>query len=196
MRIWIGAGVLALATASAQATVVNWDDIATDGSFTTPVPSDYLGWAWSGDVNGGGRWYTDLLAAKNAGWGGTLPEISSPNVAFNGFGDDDLWIALGGDYELKSAYLTMWPNDAGSPQVQVVGFNDGGMVYDQTFTMTNDQWLLADFGSVVVDEIHFLRTTADQSWWLMDNLTLNQVPGPMGLAVFGLACLGARRRRR
>ena len=177
---------------------IGWDDIDTFGDFFTSVPANYNGWTWSGDVNGGGRWYVDLLDAINGGWAGTLETISGPNVAFNGFGDDDTWVILDDDYFLKSAYITRWPNiDAlGSPAVRVTGYDDGELVYDSTFNTINDEWSFVDFGSPVVDEIHFSRTTPDVSWWLMDDLTLNVVPAPGALALLGVAAaIGVRRRR-
>lgn len=189
--------VVASFAAVAHADTLDFDDVDTFGDFLTPLPDGYNGWNWS-NAAGGGNWYVDTLASINDGWGGTLDTISGPNIAYNAFGDDDLWVDLGGDYFLESAYLTNWPNtgDFGSPAVRVQGYDDGGLVYDTTFETINDEWIMADFGGVVVDEIHFLRTTPDVSWWLMDDLSLTAVPTPGALALLGVGALvGARRRR-
>ncbi|MFG0330298.1 MAG: hypothetical protein ACF8PN_10405 [Phycisphaerales bacterium] len=180
------AGAMALSVAS-YGQPIGWDDIPTNGLFTTPVPPAYLGHTWSGATNGGGRGYVDLLSAKNSGWFGTLPDISPPNVLFNGFGDDDVWVRLSSPMTLNGAFVTMWPNDTGCTSIRVQGRLSGNVVYDASFPLINDQWSQVSFSGALVDEIHFYRQNAAQCWWLMDDLDLG---GGFNLAVSG-SCPGS-----
>ena len=167
--------VLALSGAAQGGVVLGWDDLA-DGAL---VPLNYLGFTWSGDQapGGSGDWFAPSVATINANYGSSLPEISAPNVASNSWGDDDTWVLLGGDYFLESAFYTRWPNVAefGAPAIRVTGYDDGALVYDETFATTEGVWSFADFGGVVIDELHISRTTPIPVWWLMDDLTLQPV---------------------
>lgn len=170
------AGALLLSTATVNANpvdVIDWDDIPTTGNFLTFVPADYLGQTWSGDLNGGGRGGADLLSAINGGWGASLPEISSPNIFYNGYGDDDVWVKLDSVHSLNSAYVTGWPNTPGfAASVRVVGMLSSVVVYDETFFTINNEWSLVDFGGVKIDELHIYRPVGEPMWWLMDDLDL------------------------
>lgn len=167
-------GLVALATGTVHGQVIDFDDIPTFGNYLTPVPPDYLGHVWSGDVNGGGRGYVDLLSAINRDYLANLDEISEPNIFYNGFGDEDCWVLLSEDRSLESFHYTRWPNVGGSgaPSVHIVGYNDGNVVYDQTFNTIEGQWQVVEDIDVTVDEIHFLRPPGTPTWWLIDDLTL------------------------
>ncbi len=188
--------VLAFSGAAQGDLVIGWDDLDSKQG----LPLDYLGFAWSGDgvAGGSGDWFTVSVAFINDFYGSSLPEISAPNVASNAFGDDDTWVLLGGDYFLESAFYTVWPNveELGAPAMRVTGFDDGFLVYDETFVTTEGEWSFADFGGVVIDELHISRTTPEPAWWLMDDLTLRPVPGPATVAVLALAGLFVTRRRK
>ncbi len=168
--------VLALSGGAQGGVVLGWDDLGKG-----LLPQNYLGFTWSGhgEPGGPGDWGTVTVAFINDFYDASLPEISSPNVASNLFGDDDTWVLLGGDYFLESAFYTRWPNIAeqGAPAIRVTGFDDGALVYDETFATTEGEWSFADFGGVVIDELHISRTTPEPAWWLMDDLTLQPVGG-------------------
>ena len=188
LALFAGA-TLALAGA-AHAGVTNFDELATDGDFTSLNDiSPYAGLTWSGD------WY----AGDNTIGGYGNAARSGKNFAVNGYGSDGAsvssatgfnfagaWFAAPEGVDDKASWINISAYDAAS---QLIG-STGNVAIGASYL-----WLGAAFGNV-----SFLSITRDSGWYVMDDFTASaaaQVPEPgtpLMLAIGVLALLAGRRR--
>ena len=178
--------------------LADFDDPSLNNPESAPLPADYLGQTWEqdGGADGLGWWYGNY-DWYNVTFGASLATISGPNFGFNSGGDADTIVWLATDMLLNSAYFTPWLG-FGGPSMSVRGWLDGAMVYDSgPIPLVDNEWTFFDFGSALVDEIHFLNSSGGTGeWWLVDDLLLKKIPAPGSLALLALAGLAAGRRRR
>jgi hypothetical protein len=197
-------GVAALAQPATAATVINFDDIPTNGNpggGTAAMPAGYGGFSWDANmyvVNN--DWY-------NMVYGNTVTFPSSPNAAYNGFGVTTVTNTHTPFY-FDSADFAYWAEGnaaAGfsSSTVTVTGWYLGSMVGSTTLTLGSSFATLAStFATTKIDTLEISNDGSLGRWWLMDNLTISTaIPETSTWAMMaaGFAFLGFaafRRRRR
>jgi hypothetical protein len=127
------------------------------------------------------------------------PWIGTGNSFFGNFG-----IFMTFDSDLTNFSGQFWdPSGPPSPMgggLAVFVFNDGTEVANSFVTPSwagvGDEWIdISASGGMVFDEIRVLGFGFDPTTFA-DNLSWNAVPAPSGLALLGLAGIGATRRRR
>jgi hypothetical protein len=119
--------------------------------------------------------------------------VSSPNVAFNGFGEPASF-SSSSPLSLDSAYFTSVY--ASQDQLTVQGFAGGNQLYDNTYAIYHDTLTFINFDYAGVDNVLF--STSAGTLFTMDNMTIT-VPEPgicelMSVAM-ALGGLGAWRKR-
>ena len=131
-----------------------------------------LGADWSVIQNGYGRLLWDNFGAFN---GSTRPEtegyrtgvVSSPNVAFNLFGNAAS-ISSASAFDLKSTYLTA--AFVNGLQIEVQGFVGATLTYDNSYCINTTGPTLIHFNYMGVDQVRFIPFPGSQ--FVMDNLTV------------------------
>ena len=131
-----------------------------------------LGADWSVIQNGYGRLLWDNFGAFN---GSTRPEtegyrtgvVSSPNVAFNLFGNPAS-IGSATAFDLKSACLTAAFVDG--LQIKVQGYARATLIYDHTYRVTTTGPTSIHFNYRGVDQVRFIPFPGSQ--FVLDNLTV------------------------
>ena len=185
----IAGATLALAGA-AHAGVTNFDELVTDGEFTSLNDiSPYAGLTWSGD------WY----AGDNTIGGYGNAAHSGKNFAVNGFGSDAAGISSATGFNFAGAWFAA-PEGVGDKAswINISAYDAANQLIGSTGNVAigaSYQWLGAAFGNV-----SFLSITRDSGWYVMDDFTTSaaaQVPEPgtpLMLAIGVLALLTGRRR--
>jgi len=159
--------------------------------FEAPIPNGYAGLQWNN------FWVLDVPLNLQADPGATGYKnglVSGNNIALNAGGNPALISA--GAFNLNSAYLTAaWNNGL---QVEVQGFVDGTLTYDNTYTVNTTAPSSINFNYLDVDEVNFISsggTSAGYSGrgtqFAMDNLTISTVPEPASLTFGGLGGLAS-----
>ena len=205
---WVAAVSGALAwTSAARATVLNFDDLPAppthDQSF---VPDTYAGFNFD-DSNGNPQWFVETdsdYTGPNSFYQNSYGAASSPNAIgnsggallatisrdtpFNFVGADFTSFAGFDSYQLSSSeYVTLQGYLNGSPVTAPVSAH---------LTPTGYQFVTANFNNIDTLAIEASpSSTADQSFYLLDNLTYTEVPEPGMLWAGALAFLVCRRRR-
>ena len=168
-------------TPFASATVLTFDDIATDGF----VAANYGGLDWSA-----GDWFA--FGGEQAPF---TPHSGSVRIA-SGFGDADAATAIG----LGAGQIFQGAWFAGYDDVDVTFklYEHGTLVATSATLATSatPTWLASGY-SGQVDEV--IVSSADQGAWVLDDLTFSAAvpePGSMALVTSGLLALAAVARRR
>jgi len=178
---------------SASATTITFDDLSDEGS-GTPIANGYQGLSWT-------NWFVLNTPAFTLGSGPNgfaAGTVSSPNVAFNGSGDDAIF--SNNAFIFNSAYLTAaWRNDL---QVTITGKLLGATIDMVTLSLSATTPTLEIFNWAGIDEIDLSATggtqdpmySGDGTEVAMDNLTITTsipTPEPSALAILmgGLAGL-------
>jgi predicted esterase len=172
---FLGTVVLAFTLASgtmtvrAQQTLVTFDDLT--GS-TIPVGYNGLNWVNFGFLNGLN--YSGNPSGYQAG------VVSSNNVTYN-HSANPASITNTSPFDLISAYLTAAWND--NLQVEVKGYTNGTLIYDNTYTLSATVPTLINFNYFGVNEVYFnsfggtphpgYGSTGKQ--FVMDNVTVSNV---------------------
>ncbi len=179
----IGMIVTGLATASARATLLTFDNLTAGNPteiYYPPVPSGY----------GGLNWNNFGVAASSdfPGCGYSSGVVSPGNEIFNEFGNPASVSLSNGFFDLYSAYLTAALNLSTPLNVQVEGFDGTKMVYDNTYTVYNTGPTLINFDYTGVNQVVFISSPSQQ--FVLDNMSVN-VPDPLNtLALFGATTAG------
>ena len=185
----IAGATLALAGA-AHAGVTNFDELVTDGEFTSLNDiSPYAGLTWSGD------WYAGdntLSGYGNAAHSGT-------NYAVNGFASDATSVSSATGFDFAGAWFAA-PEDAAEKAswINISAFDAANQLIGSTGNVAigaSYLWVGAAFHNVSL-----LNIARDRGSYVMDDFTTidaAQVPEPgtpLMLAIGLLALMAGRRR--
>ena len=181
------AGLLAVTSWQAGATVITFDDLGSSAG-GTPIANGYQGLNWN-------NFYflsTALYGVQSGYINGT---VSGPNVAFNAGGSEAI-TSSGAAFDLDSAYLTgAWNNGL---QVQVIGKSGATVLYNNTYTVNETGPSLINFNYLGVTEVDFISSggthvnglSGNGEHFAMDNLAINEpVPEPTTVIVGALLLL-------
>jgi hypothetical protein len=171
---------------------------------------DLHGWPWPNPYNGltWNNFLPENVPAVTAEFGPSGYEagmISSPNVVYNGSGNPAS-ITRSGAFDFDSAYMTAAIMD--NLQLEVKGYLNGVLKYDNTYTLSATSPTLIHFNDFYVDTVdlitsggtpHGYPNFAPGEVFAMDNLTVNLSPVPepsmVELLSVGIIALLVRRRR-
>ncbi len=142
---------------NANALVINFDDLLNQG-YGTVISNGYSGLNWSN------FWGYD--GASGTGSGYSAGTVSSPNVAFNGYGDPASFSSTA-QFNLVSAYFTAAWNPG---QITVLGLNSGTQLYSTTFSVVTTSPTLTSFNWSGINEVRFSTNFAQ---FAIDNLCLD-----------------------
>jgi hypothetical protein len=180
-------------TQSARATLITFDDLGGG-----PIPNGYQGLNWS-----------NFYVLNTSGFtpsGYVNGTISSPNVAFNAFGNPASF-AGSSPFTLTSAYLTAAWNDG--LNVEVIGLLGVNTVYDNTYVLNTQTPMHINFNYVGIDTVEFIAFGGinhgyggSGTHFAMDNLVINGNGVPdagstfvlLGLAVCSIGLVHRRTR--
>lgn len=184
--------VLAACAASAQASVINFDDISNPGCCTFPS-AGYAGFDWSGGMGTQSWVFAD---AGSTVFAGTNAHSGSNFAWSNGGTSLDLSRDGGATFDFNSMWArTGWPSSG----YTVTGYLDGAVVGSQHVAVTQD-YAFASFDLVGVDDVTIV---GDGGNLLIDDINVvttaaAAVPEPSEVALMlaGLGGLAALARRR
>ncbi|MBW4450209.1 MAG: PEP-CTERM sorting domain-containing protein [Spirirestis rafaelensis WJT71-NPBG6] len=190
-------GAATFSTGQAHAVVVTFDDLP---GFADSIPQGYAGLNWDNfdSLN------PVVFDAQSSGYGNGT--VSTPNVAFNAFGDPAAISVNSGKFDFNSTYLTgAWNNGL---NILVEGFLGGQSLYSKTVIVNSTSPTLLNFDFLGIDNLKFTSfggTNAgydgDGTHFAMDNFTYNQTkPVPEPFTILGSLTAGgigvALRRKR
>ncbi len=186
------------------ATIVTFDDIPTglqtftmgDGTVFTIVPFvpltngyEQLNWSNLLAVNG------PLHAGRFGEEGYNYGMVSASNVVFNSDGAPAEVNSPATDFNFLSVYLTgAWRSNL---NIEVQGFRDGTLIYDQTVIASATSPTLFTFGYTNIDRLYFnsfggqpagFPSGGEGTQFAMDNFSFEFIPEP---SAFLLTAAGA-----
>jgi len=170
--------------------LLTFDDIPASGGLgpNPIVPNGYGGLNWNNFA------VIDGLEVDPS-YGYYRGVVSSPNVAFNLFGNPASISASSGLFDLDSAYLTSALSSVPTQHIQVEGFRGATMLYDISYTVNNSGPTLINFDYLGINSVTF---TSGAQQFAIDNLTVT-IPEPGACALVAVAVvlggLAARRGR-
>jgi hypothetical protein len=163
---------------------------------------DLLGWPWPNPYNGL-NWINflpenvpTLIAEGFSPSGYQAGLVSGPNVVYNA-GGNPASISRSAAFDFDSAYMTAAIMD--NLQLEVKGYLNGNLKYDNTYTLSATSPTLIHFNCLGVDTVNLISSGgtphgypnfAPGGQFAMDNLTVNLSPVPEPGAV-SLLMLGA-----
>ncbi|MEO8316523.1 MAG: PEP-CTERM sorting domain-containing protein [Pseudomonadota bacterium] len=183
-------GVSLMLGSAAHAGVTNFDDLVTDGDFTSLNDiSPYAGLTWGAD------WY----AGDNTVGGYGNAARSGTNFAVNGFGTDGASVSSATGFDFSGAWFAApegvddkasWINISAYDAVNQLIGSTGNVAIGAGYT-----WVGAAFSNV-----YSLSITRDSGWYVMDDFTTTTAttvpePGTQLMLGIGLLALVAGRRR-
>ncbi len=204
--------LLASAGHTAQAAVMNFDDLVLNGSGVVNLPTPYQGVIWGvlGDTDlfaWGDISYTDNY--RNTNYGSPSGDIAASNYAGPVFAS----MVNGASFDFNGAYFSSQRQNnlltsTSAKTLTLQGFNGATLVNSLAVNLdlnrTGYEWIQADF--IGITSLKITGSTDDvnipdsATTWMIDdftyNATPNQVPEPatMVLALLGLGLLGVVRR--
>ena len=175
---------LAFSMSSANAAVLNFDDVATD--YYQQIDNGYHGFDWDN------MYIINKNAHPDSGYDhGT---VSLQNTAFNGFGSPSSMFSSQA-FDFNGAYFTAaWENGL---HINLVGLLNGVEKYSTQLiaNTAGPVWYTANFQGI--DTLAF--STNENSHFAMDNFTYNEpVPEPssMVLGLMGISSLLGLRKKK
>jgi len=176
----------------ANAAVINFDDIAVPASpGYIAMPVGYMGLTWDP------LFYVESDAHIAAVYANTYDSPSGENQVSNSIGALSISITSGTEFDFIGANFSGFAaNDTlnsvfTATSITLEGYNSGALVDTVSMNLSTIQydWLQADISGI--DELRFI-SSGDFQYWLVDDLTLNQVTAPVPAAIwlFGSGLLG------
>ena len=144
---------MAFAAIASASQVLSFDDLTT--SCYAPITNGYAGFVWTN------VWFAKGTCLGDGYQNGT---ISSPNVAFNGFGEDASFNVLSGTFSLTSAYVT----SVSGTSITVKGYNGSTLVYNKTYPVNGVTPTFIGFNYNDITEVY---VTGGK--FALDNITIN-----------------------
>ncbi|MFZ5447016.1 MAG: hypothetical protein ACOZFS_00050 [Thermodesulfobacteriota bacterium] len=191
LLVW-ALGVVLCAPGLAAAMVINFDsNIELDGH----VPTDYLGFSW------GANWWTIKNSSFQSNWFNTGDFPSLPNAAHNS-GLTTLAISFPALYDVTSAHFRSWSwqdtfYDSSARRVTVKAYRGISLEGTRVVDLSPGAMVLTPLNFDGVDKLEFI--TEQFKSWLVDDITINQVPLPGALVLLGVGIVRlvaySRRRR-
>jgi hypothetical protein len=201
---WL-AFVLALGACvgQARAGTLTFDDLTRQKNQPPVIPNGYGGFNWSN------FFFVDGSTKAPSGY--TNGTVSTPNVAYNGFGNPASMGTTGSLFNFLGAYLTGAWRDGLNIEVEgFVGGLHGTKRYDTNVTVNSEAAQFYTFNYQGIDTLEFIASggvnagfsDSDGTEFAMDNFDPSPVgtpePSTLLLAGIGVSALGGRwwRRRR
>jgi hypothetical protein len=143
--------------------LITFDDLTT--SSYTPITNGYAGFNW-----------TNVWVAKSAylGDGYLSGTVSSPNVAFNGYGADASFSVASGTFNLTSAYIT----SVNGNNIIVKGYDGSNLVYSNAYPVNGAAPTLVTFNYNDITEVYITGGK-----FALDNMTINGTVPAGGLTI-------------
>jgi hypothetical protein len=179
---------------AASAITINFDDL-NSGFATQPLPAGYKGFQWSNFAVANG---SNPASPYHNG------VVSPNNVVFDIDGRDAE--ISGGLFDLDSAYLSIpfsilngLPGVLHKVSLEVQGYLDGSLIYDNTYDVISPDATLFNFDYLGVNDVKFIPTliptiinplvaALPQPVFVMDNLTINTPDSAATFLLLGLSC--------
>jgi hypothetical protein len=144
---------MACAAMASASQLLTFDDLST--SCYDPITNGYAGFNWTN------VWVANGVCLGVGYLNGT---ISSPNVAFNGYGEDASFNVVSGTFSLTSAYVT----SVNGSSITVMGYNGSTLVYNKAYPVNGAAPTFITFG---YDDITEVYITGGK--FALDNITIN-----------------------
>jgi hypothetical protein len=143
--------------------LITFDDLAT--SSYMPITNGYAGFNWTN------VWVANSVYLGDGYLSGT---VSSPNVAFNGFGADASFSVASGTFTLTSAYIT----SVNGANITVKGYNSSTLVYNKAYPVNDAGPSLVTFDYNDITEVYITGGK-----FAIDNMTINGTVPVGGLTI-------------
>lgn len=195
-------GLAPAATANADPVLFTFDDL-----LGWPWPNPYNGLTWNNFLPEN---IPTLIAEGFTPSGYQAGLISGGNVVYNANGNPAS-ITLASAFDFDSAYMTAAIMD--NLQLEVKGYLDGGLKYDNTYTLSATTPTFIQFDYLDVDTVDLITSGGTFHGYAgfvpgeefaMDNLTVNLTPTPepgtamllaLGAAALAASFISSSRRR-
>jgi len=170
LMVSIAAATLALAfgNSAAPAAVIKFDDLQSSLITDGPISNPYDGFNWDN------VWVLANTDIPNTGY--QFGAVSTPNIAYDGYGFGGSFSVTSGTFAFNGAYFT----GAYNPEdVTVTGLLGGSPVDTATFPVSNTSPTWETFNWQGIDTIQFIGVGPNRSQVVIDNVTVNNAITPL-----------------
>lgn len=181
-------GLLAVNSGLVGATVLNFDDLALNGTYGPMSNLNYGGFDWDS------RWY----AGDNTNGTYNNGAHSGTQYLSNGWAVNDLLVSQASPFDFNGAWFAHPDRNFNiATQIQLFGLaSDNSILYQTGLVDINDthQYIAANFGGV--NKIRIWHNNGNAGWFVMDDFEYNEpigqqpVPEPGTLMLLGTGLLG------